>query len=320
MPGTTVLWTTRARNATVALAAVLLASVAAGQGAAAPDPAQTQPTVAITGVVGEGTPVQLVRAGFDGTEGLIGLPDGTVVFCEFNKNRIVRIDAQGGISTYLEDTNRPIGLGIDHKGRLIAAESRDPRIAVVSPERKTLADSYGGQPLVRPNDMVIDRRNGIYFTDPLPSPQLQFRDPPPGRKPLLLYIRPDGKVVQVTDLVTQPNGIQLSIDEKTLYAVDGDHLMAFDVQRDGSVKNPRLFADVTGDGLTLDAAGRLFVATAEGIRVFDASGHALGLIATPVGIQSTAFGGADRSTLYAVGRGAAYRIATLTRGPRTRAK
>jgi gluconolactonase len=114
--------------------------------------------------------------------------------------------------------------------------------------------------------------------------------------------------------------VELSTNEKTLYAVDGDHIVAFDVQRDGSVKTPRKFADVTGDGLAIDSADRLYVATEEGIRVFDAKGRALGLIPTPVRIQSIAFAGADRKTLYAVGRGKVFRIPLLARGVTGRAK
>lgn len=67
----------------------------------------------------------------------------------------------------------------------MAAQSREPRIAVLSPTRTVLADSFEGQPLVRPNDLVIDKKGGIYFTDPIPGPQQAFREPPPGRKPLL---------------------------------------------------------------------------------------------------------------------------------------
>ena len=53
-----------------------------------------------------------------------------------------------------------------------------------------LADAFEGQPLVRPNDLVIDKKGGIYFSDPIPGAQQRFREPPPGRKPLLFYITP----------------------------------------------------------------------------------------------------------------------------------
>jgi gluconolactonase len=267
-----------------------------------------------------GTEVRLLRSGLKGTEGVVSMRDGSVLFCEFNANRIVHVDLAGNFSTYLEDSNRPIGLGYGAGGRLVAAESLVPRIEALTPVRKTLADSFAGQPLVRPNDVVVDSKGGIYFTDPIPDPKIQFRQPPPGRKPLLFYITPDGRVMKLTEAVARPNGVELSGDGKTLYAVDGDHIVAFDVQPDGTVKNPRRFVDVTGDGLALDSKDRLYVATERGIEVVSPTGHPLGLIPTPTRIQSITFGGADRKTLYAVGGGAVYRIPLLVRGVRGRAK
>jgi gluconolactonase len=285
-----------------------------------PDPSREMTALEIPGVIAAGTKTQFLRAGFKGTEGVISMPDGSILFCEIDTNRVIHIDLAGNFSTYLEDSNRSIGLGYDAKGRLIAAQSREPRVGVLAPVRMTLADSFEGQPLVRPNDLVVDKKGGIYFTDPLPTPQMQFREPPPGRKPLLFYITPDGKLIKLTEEVTQPNGVQLSTDEKVLYAVDGDYIVAFDVQPDGTVKNLRKFVQVTGDGLAVDSEDRLYVATEQGVQVVSATGHLLGLIPAPVRIQSIAFGGVDRKTLYAVGRGAVYRISLLAQGVKGRAK
>jgi gluconolactonase len=274
----------------------------------------------IAGVVAPGSRLQQLARGLRGTEGAIGMADGSVLFCEFNANRIVHIDLSGHFSTYLEDPNRPIGLGVDARGRLVAAESLNPRIEALSPRRLTLADSFAGRPLVRPNDVVVDTKGGIYFTDPIPNPKIQFREPPPGRKPLLFYITPGGKVEKLTETVAQPNGIELSPDGKVLYAVDGDRVVAFDVHSDGMVGNPRMFAGVTGDGLAMDAGGRLYVATQRGIEIFSPTGQSLGLIPAPTRIQSIAFAGAARKILYAVGGGAVYRIPLLTEGVKGRAK
>ena len=304
--------------ATLATTVFRMASVA---GQPAPDPPQEVTAVGIPGVIAAGTRPQLLRSGLDGTEGVIGMPDGSVLFCEFNLNRIVRIDLADHFATYLKDANRAIGLGFDRKGRLIAAQSRDPRVGVLAPTRLTLADSFAGQPLVRPNDLVIDRKGGIYFSDPLPPRQLQFREPPAGRIPLLFYITPSGKLMKLTEEVSKPNGVQLSPDEKTLYAVDGDRIEAFDVQPEGAAANRREFAQVAGgDGLAVDSEGRLYVATAQGIQVVSPRGAVLGLIPTPVRIQSIAFAGVDRRSLYAVGQGSVYRIALRVAGVKGRAK
>src|SRR5690348_13517137 len=78
-----------------------------------------EPAAGIPGVIAAGTKVQILGSGFKGTEGVAPLPDGSVIFCEFNAGRLVRIDPAGHFATYLEDSNRPIGLGYDRKGHLI---------------------------------------------------------------------------------------------------------------------------------------------------------------------------------------------------------
>jgi gluconolactonase len=308
------------RYSLFALLAWMLSNVTSAQ-TDTPDPTKIMTSAGIPGVITPGTPTQFLRSGFNGTEGVISMRDGSVLFCELNANRIIHIDLAGNFSTYLENANRTTGLGFDPRGRLIGAQSRDPRIGVLAPEPLTLADSFAGQPLVRPNDLVVDRRGGIYFSDPIPTPQSQFRDPPPGRRPLLFYLTAQGRLTQATDAVAQPNGVQLSTNQKTLYATDGERIVAFDVLPDGSLKNMRKFADVAGgDGLAVDNNDRLYVATEQGVQVVSPKGQVLGLIPAPVRIQSIGFAGVDRKTLYAVGRGAVYRISLLARGIQGRAK
>jgi len=288
-----------------------------------PEPALKEATAPdIPGVIKGGTKVVLLRDGFNGTEGVIAMPDGSVLFTEQDANRIIKVDKNDNISTYLENTNRTVGLAYDHKGRLIGTESRDPMVGVLAPTRQVLADKFEGQPLVRPNDLVIDKKGGIYFSDPIPNPQAAFRAPPPGRKPLLFYIKPDGQLTKLTEEVTAPNGVQLSPDEKTLYATNGQRIMAFDVQPDGSVKNGRTFVMSGGDGLAIDSAGRLYSAVAgvRGIRVFSPQGQDLGTIPVGVPPQSVGFAGPDKKTLYIVGRGALYKTQVLTAGIKSRAK
>lgn len=121
-----------------------------------------------------------------------------------------------------------------------------------------------------------------------------------------------------------PNGVQLSPDEKTLYATNGQTIMAFDVQPDGSVRNGRVFAKSGGDGLATDTQGRLYSAVGgvQGIRVFSPDGKDLGTIPVGVAPQSVGFAGPGKRTLYIVGRGALYKTQSemLSQGIQTRAK
>ena len=100
----------------------------------------------------------------------------------------------------------------------------------------------------------------------------------------------------------------MSRDERVLYVTNGNVIVAFDVQADGSVSNRRDFATLdaggNGDGMTIDSAGRVYVTTAPGVQVFDDGGKYLGLIPTPRNVISVAFSGPDKKTLYVVGSGA----------------
>jgi gluconolactonase len=286
----------------------------------------------IPGVVAGGTRVQLIRDLFQSTEGPIAMPDGSLLFTEQDAGdgRLVKIDRDDKVSTYLDNTNRTIGLAYDPKGRLIGAQSRVPRIGVLAPTRQTLAETFDGKPLVFPNDLVADRKGGIYFTDQVNA---RFWPPPAGRIPLLFYIQPDGKLVAVSEEVTRPNGVMLSPDEKILYATNGPVITAFDVQPDGSLRNARTFATLAGlprnaagevqggaDGVAVDGAGRFYAATGVGVQVFSPEGRHLGTIPTPLPPQAIAFAGPDKKTLYVVGRGAVYKIAMIAQGYPGRAK
>jgi len=250
------------------------------------------------------------------------MPDGSVLFTEQDAGdgQLVKIDKDDKISVFVQNTNRTIGLAYDTKGRLVGVQSNIPRIEVLSPTRTTLVDQIDGLPIVAPNDIVADTKGGMYFTDTLNS---RFRPTPPSRtKPWIVYIRPDGTAVKVSEEVERPNGISLSLDGRVLYAANGPIISAFDVQPDGSLRNFRTFATLIGgnaDGLCIDADGRLYVA-AGGIQVFSPTGEHLGTIKTPLNPQAAAFAGADKKTLYVVGGGAVYKIAMLAQGITGRAK
>ena len=201
-------------------------------------------------------------------------------------------------------------------------QSNIPRIEVLSPTRTTLVDQIDGLPIVAPNDIVADTKGGMYFTDTLNS---RFRPTPPSRtKPWIVYIRPDGKAVKVSEEVERPNGISLSPDGRVLYAANGPIISAFDVQPDGSLRNFRTFATLIGEQCQPACASTLMDAAVRlrhgGIQVFEPEGRAPRDDQTPLNPQAPAFAGADKKTLYVVGGGAVYKIAMLAEGVRGRAK
>lgn len=287
---------------------------------------------AIDGVVAEGTRIEFIKDGFAGTEGPLGLADGTAIFTETQANRITRIAADGSTSSFIENSNGSNGLAQLKNGDIVSVQTVKPSVGVIYPadHARTLVDSFEGKPLNRPNDLAVDSRGGIYFTDPGARPAAGQPPSPTA----VYYLSPQGKLAKVDGSIGRPNGIVLSPDEKTLYVANtaGEYIFAYDVAADGAAGKRRNFAKLAGykqtengwssgaDGLAVDTQGRLYVASSEGVQVFSSKGDALGVIPLPKAPQNLAFAGKDRKTLYVVGRGAAYRIPLLAAGPANRAK
>jgi gluconolactonase len=309
----------------------LISAIAFSASVQADDPV----TPPIPGVAAGGVVIDLVKDGFNGTEGPIGLADGSLLFTETNANRIVRIAPDNTVSTFLENTNGANGLAVNANGELVAVQVVNTRVGVIHPQGqgKTIVDNFDGQPFQRPNDLVLAKNGGIYFTDSGTRPTKENPNPPVS-KPGLFYITPTGSLTRLANDIERPNGVQLSPDEKVLYVANtqGEHVLAYDIAADGSIRNKRNFAKLEGwkntengwssgaDGLAVDAEGRLYVASNAGIEVFSSKGEALGVIPVPKKPQNLAFAGKDKKTLYVVGRGAAYRISLLAAGYGGRAK
>jgi gluconolactonase len=312
---------------------------AAGQPAPQPPPTETV-APSIPGVVAAGTKVQVIKDGFMGTEGPITLPDGMFIFTETNASRITRIDPSGATSTFMENTNGSNGLAFDSKGRLISVQTTpgQTKVGVIYPKgsEAVLSDNFEGRPFGRPNDLVVDKKGGVYFTDP--GVTAPAGAAPPATPPLpaaLYYILPGGKTIKVADGIERPNGVQLSPDEKVLYVnnTGGEYLLAFDIQPDGTLSNRRNFAKYEGatkapngtvtsgaDGLAIDDQGRIYVAATTGVQVFNNQGQHLGTIPISRAPQNLAFAGPNKKTLYIVGRGAAFKIEMQSQGFKGRAK
>jgi len=284
-------------------------------------------TAAIPAVVAPGTKVELVWMGFESADGIIGASDGSLLFAEQVASRVSRIDQDGKVTPYLQNTNGTGALAIDSKGRIVSAERLKAGIGILTPTHHVLADNFQGEALKDANDLVVDRKGGVYFTEGRRNP----------RNPAVYYINSAGQIIKLSDDVARANGIMLDRNEKTLYVTNGPTIMAFDVRPDGSVTNSRTFAKMEGgekagsDGLAIDSAGRLYVASPIGIQVFDVQGQYLGNIQTPRPTTSVAFAGTGKKTLYIVGRGAdgpgdqqwarsIYKVSMLSEGFKGRAK
>ena len=287
-----------------AVPAVLACLTAAAAAAQSELPREVR-VAAIPGVVAAGAEWQLVWHGIDNADGIVGTPDGGVLFAQEQPNRIGKLDAAGGFSVFLEGTRGAGSLSLDADGNLFAVERTctDPgrrtgtqcaqptAVAVIHPARRVLADSFAGRPLGRLNDLVADGRGGAYFT---------VGD--------AYHVDAEGRVTRLSsDLRT--NGVALSPGKETVYVTDRETIVAFDVGPGGAASNrrelARLEAGGVGDGMAVDDEGRLYVTSGPGVQVLAATGEYLGVIPTPRSAISAAFSGPGMQTLYIVGSGAA---------------
>lgn len=325
---------------------VVIVSVLAGAMIVLPASAQTpasqvapQPAPDIPGVIKGGTLAELVVRGLRSADDPLWIPGVGLVFTESQNNRVVRLGDDDQVTTFVGDLHGPLGMTLDQQGRLISLQTHagfaGPRIIWPPGKEMILADSFEGRRFGRPNDIVSDRKGGVYFSDLGPRPT-----PPGGLSPAVYYVTPGSAPIRVADDIARPNGVQLSRDEKTLYVNDtgGIHAYAFDVLPDGRLANRRVFATYVGrdrsipaneppvsnaDGLAIDEEGRVYALTEAGIEVVSSNGQHLGVI--PVWCitrrcQNLTFGGPEKKTLYVAGGGTLVRIPMRARGFGGRAK
>jgi gluconolactonase len=250
----------------------------------------------IPGVIAAGQQWKFIwqEAGNNG-DGILGANDGSLLIAQNDNSKVVKLDRDGKASVAYSDTLTGGSLSMNSKGALFLAQ-RGLKAAVVelAPQRRALATSYQGDPLDCIggvlNDLTADSKGGVYFT-----------------MGGVYYASPKGVVTKYGENIG-PNGIILSGTEKILYVTNGPTLAAFDVQPDGSLTNQREFAKLegggNGDGSTIDTAGRIYVTTNPGVQVLSPEGKYLGIIPTPRGVISVAFGGNDKKTLFVLARGA----------------
>jgi len=248
---------------------------------------------AIPGVIAAGQQWKFLwqEVGNNG-DGIVGTDDGALLVAQNDNSKIVKLDKDGKASVAYSDTHTGGALSMNKKKALFIVErGLRANVTQLTPQRKVLADKYQGDPLDCIggviNDLTADSKGGVYFT-----------------MGGVYYADPKGVVTKYG--TTTPNGIVLSADEKTLYATNGPAMAAFDVQPDGSLTNQREFAKLAsgGDGSTIDKDGRVYVTTNAGVEVLGPDGKNLGVIPTPRGVITAAFGGKDKKTLYILARGA----------------
>ena len=275
--------------------------------------AQTEETSQLP-VVPEGAKVEKLADGFKFTEGPAVAADGNVYFSDIPNERIHIFDvASGKVSTFRENTGRANGLMFTPAGAIIVCEGGNRRLTrQLGDEITVLADSYQGKALNSPNDLELDGKGGIYFTDP----RYGRRDDMAMEIEGVYYLPRKGNLQRVIDKLERPNGLVLSPDNKTLYVADhGSNIIcAYDVLTDGSLAGCRKFAEMDldarsgGDGMTIDRLGNVYCAGQGQIWIWNPRGQCIAKISPPEGPANCTFGGPEGKTLYITARTSLYAV------------
>ena len=252
------------------------------------------PSSPISNVINSGQDWELVWS-WNGNQadGHIATEDGGLMFANNDASNVIRLSPDGSAEIVYEDTNTGGALSRSKNGELfLLNRGLNSSIVKLEPERYIFADKLDGDPLDClsgiMNDLVADGLGGVYFT-------ISFAG--------LFYADVNGVVTQYGEGVVRTNGIILSRDESTLYVTNGPVVVAFDVGNDGSLSNQRDFGRLSmgnGDGMAIDAEGRIYVSTGSSVNVFATNGEFLGNIAGPKGLHGVAFSGEDKRYLYAI--------------------
>lgn len=264
-------------------------------------------------------PIRKISAGFKFTEGPAPGPDGNIYFSDIPNERIHKFDvAADKFTIHRESSGRANGLMFAPSGALFACQGGSRQLTRQDPngEIKVLAETYDGKKLNSPNDLAIDGKGGIYFTDP----RYGNRDDMEMDVEGVYYLPRRGDLKRVIDDLVRPNGLVLSLDRKHLYVADNGAktIWKYDVQNDGGLANGAIWVEMDGggDGMTIDERGNIYCAGGGAVHVWNPAGELLFKIKPPEGPANCIFGGPDNKTLFMTARTGFYSVRLKVAGGR----
>jgi len=302
-----------------------------------------QPQTNDPSIISPKAKIELIRNGFTNLEGSSVSPDGIIFFVELILSRRDPLGAakiwsydpsSNEFAIFTSPSGRTAGTEFDVFGNLICAEFTDGggrRITerdIKTRDARFLATGYEGKPFNGPNDLTIDNKNRIYFTD---YPYTIRTESLYHRFGGVYRIDSVGIVTRIIENAGKPNGIVISPDQKSLYVGTNGYdiwnnqaILAYDLSPEGTVIFRSILVDFktnsTVDGLTVDVEGNIYAGIfrsteGTGVRVYSPDGEELAYIKTPTGVQNVTFGkGEYIKTLFIVGQNSMYKIELETAG------
>ena len=273
-------------------------------------------------LVADNATLTLVASDYKFTEGPAMDKNGDVYFTDQPNNRIIKWSASdNSVSVHMEEAGRANGLYFDHDGSLLACADENFELWKIDKAKDhiVLVDQFQGKKLNGPNDLWVDSKGGIYFTDPYYQRPYWNRKEKEIENECVYYLTPDRNDLRiVADNFVQPNGIIGTPDGKMIYIADiGDKkTYSFTISGNGDLNDRTLFTELGSDGMTIDNQGNVYL-TGNGVTVFNKKGEEI--LQIPVPQKWTAnvtFGGPDQSVLFITAMNSVYTLDMNVNGVR----
>lgn len=265
--------------------------------------------------------LKLVSGAFAFTEGPAVNQKGEVFFTDQPNNKIWKYGTDGRLSLFMDNAGRSNGLYFDHQGNLIACADEHNQLWSISPRKKVkvLMDGFEGRKMNGPNDLWIDPRGGIYFTDPFyprdywSRPAVSELD---GAKVYYLAPGKNAKPKVVASDMVKPNGIVGTADGKYIYVADieGNKTYRYTIAKDGMLIDQKMVISQGADGITLDSRGNIYL-SGKGVFIYSPEGILKGHIeVNEPWTANLCFGGKNRSDLFITASKSLYIIPMYVKG------
>jgi len=236
---------------------------------------------------------KLVGEGYKFTEGPAVNTKGEVFFTDIPNNRIHKIELDGRVTVFKEDTGSANGMMFGADGKLYACQNGRKKIVAYAADgsEETVVDG------IESNDLAVTSKNEIYVSDPA-NKQIWF-----------VNSQHEKRVVDTG--IARPNGLVLTPDQSLLLVADtsGQMVYSLQIQSDGSLSSRQPYfhlhmADAASqsgaDGMTVDTLGNLYVTTELGLQVCDQAGRVNGIVLKPqrAWLSNVVFGGPNLDEIY----------------------
>ena len=270
-------------------------------------------------LIGGGAMLRLVSRQFSFTEGAAVDRKGNVFFTDQPNNKIWEYTVDGRLVLFLDSAGRSNGMYFDRKGRLVTCADDRGQLWEIGKGKKVtiLLQGIGGKPMNGPNDLWMDAKGGIYFTDPYYQRSYWTRTHSELDGEKVYYLPVGGKeAVPVVEDMKKPNGIVGTPDGRYLYVSDlgAGKTYKYPIGAGGILQDKQLFVNQGSDGMTLDERGNVYL-TGNGVTVYNPNGQPIAHIPVPEKwTGNLCFGGQDRKSLFITASEGIYVLPMRVRG------